>query len=50
MPLILPINQLLKVAGQPISLQLGPKFYAEGPTGQPDWGIRFAVILLFPKK
>ena len=48
-PLIVPVSQLLKVAGQPISLQLGPKLYLEGPTSAPDWGIRFAVILLFPK-
>jgi hypothetical protein len=48
-PLIAPISQVLKVGGQPISLQLGPKWYAEGPTLTPDWGIRFAVILLFPK-
>ena len=49
-PLIAPVSQLLKIAGQPISLQLAPKWYAEGPTGAPDWGIRFAVTLLFPKK
>jgi len=49
-PLIAPVSQVLKVYGQPISLQLAPKWYAEGPTGAPDWGIRFAVILLFPKK
>ena len=49
-PLIAPVSQLLKIAGQPISLQLASKWYAEGPTGAPDWGIRFAVTLLFPKK
>ena len=26
------------------------EWYAEGPTLTPDWGIRFAFILLFPKK
>jgi hypothetical protein len=49
-PLIAPISQLLKIHGQPISLQIAPKWYAEGPTLTPDWGIRFAVTLLFPKK
>jgi hypothetical protein len=49
-PLIAPVSQVIKIAGQPISLQLAPKWYAEGPTGAPDWGLRFAVILLFPKK
>jgi hypothetical protein len=44
------VSQLLKLVGQPIQFQLGPKWYAEGPTGAPDWGIRFAVTLLFPKR
>jgi len=49
-----PINaaaaQLLKLGKMPIQLQLGGKYWAEGPTGAPGWGIRFAVTLLFPKK
>jgi hypothetical protein len=48
-PLIAVLSQLLKVGGQPISLQVGPKLYVEGPTSAPDWGIRFAFILLFPQ-
>ena len=43
------VSQILKLGRQPISLQVGPKLYVEGPTGAPDWGIRFAFILLFPK-
>jgi hypothetical protein len=27
----------------------GAEYYAEGPSGAPDWGIRFAITLLFPK-
>jgi hypothetical protein len=48
-PLIATVSQLLKLGGQPIQFQLGPKLYVEGPTGAPDWGIRFAVFLLFPR-
>jgi len=48
-----PINamvaQLLKVGKTPVSVQLGAKYYADGPSGAPDWGIRCAVVLLFPK-
>ena len=29
-------------------LQYG-RYFAEGPDGSPDWGIRFAVTLLFPE-
>jgi len=43
------VSQLVKLGGQPMSFQLGPKWYAEGPTTAPDWGIRFAVVLLFPR-
>lgn len=49
-PLVPNLSQLLKIAGQPISFQIAPKWYAEGPTLAPDWGVRFAFILLFPKK
>ena len=48
-PLITMVSQVLKVAGQPISLQVGPKLYVEGPTSAPDWGVRFAFFLLFPR-
>jgi len=48
-PLIANVSQLLKLGGQPIQFSLGPKLYVEGPTTAPDWGIRFAVTLLFPQ-
>ena len=43
------LNQMLKVGKQPISLQLGYRYYAEGPSGGPEWGLRFADTFLFPK-
>lgn len=48
-PLNATVSQLLKAGKQPFQLQLGGKYYAEGPDGGPDWGIRFTVTLLFPK-
>jgi len=52
-PINLLLTQMLKVGGQPISLQLGYRYYADNPNNRndigPDWGIRFAVTLLFPK-
>jgi len=48
-----PINamaaQLVKVGKMPMQFQIGGKYYAEGPSTAPQWGIRFAVIFLFPK-
>jgi hypothetical protein len=48
-PLNFFVTQLLKVGKQPLSLQLGYRYYADGPQGGPDWGLRFAVTFLFPK-
>lgn len=44
------VQQLLKVGGQPLALQLGGRWYAEGPDGGPDWGLRFQIQFLFPKQ
>jgi hypothetical protein len=43
------VQQLLKIGKQPIAFQLGVRHYAEKPEGGPDWGLRFAMTLLFPK-
>jgi hypothetical protein len=48
-PLNLQVSQLVKIAGLPISLGLGGRYYAEKPDGGPDWGVRFIVQFLFPK-
>jgi hypothetical protein len=48
-PVNLSVSQLLKIGNQPITIALGPRVYAEGPEGGPDWGFRFAVTLMFPK-
>jgi hypothetical protein len=48
-PLNTTVTQLLKIGGQPLTMQLGYRYYAEAPDGGPDWGLRFAVTLLFPK-
>jgi hypothetical protein len=47
-PLILQISQILKVGKQPISVQVGGKYYADSPRYGPDWGVRFNVTLLYP--
>lgn len=48
-PVNLMAAQLVKLGKQPLQFQLGGKYYAEGPSGAPEWGIRFNVTLLFPK-
>jgi hypothetical protein len=49
-PINLMVAQLLKIGGMPIQFQVGGRYYADRPEGGPDWGLRFAVIFLFPKK
>jgi hypothetical protein len=48
-PLNLLATQVLRVRGQPISLQLGGRYYADTPPGGPDWGVRAAITFLFPR-
>jgi hypothetical protein len=48
-PLNFMVQQLVKVGKQPVAFQLGYRYYAERPADGPDWGLRFAVTLLFPK-
>ena len=48
-PINLTISQLLRVGGQPVSLLAGYRYYADAPSGGPDWGLRFQVTLIFPK-
>lgn len=48
-PMNLFVQQLLKVGKQPIALQVGGRYYAEGPSDAPEWGLRFQISFLFPK-
>jgi hypothetical protein len=50
-PVNVVVQQLLKVGGQPISLQAGVRYWADSPSGAgPEgWGFRLAVTFLFPK-
>jgi hypothetical protein len=42
------VSQLTRIGKQPVQFGLGAKVYAEGPSGAPQWGIRFVVTPLFP--
>jgi hypothetical protein len=48
-PVIAQVSKVMKIGGQRMQVGVGAKYYAEGPTGTPDWGLRFNVVLLFPK-
>lgn len=42
------VSQLVKLGKMPVQFGLGAKYYAEGPRGGADWGLRFVVTPLFP--
>lgn len=50
----LPINvmysKVTKMGGQMVSFAGGARAYLDKPKGGADWGLRFAVTLLYPKK
>jgi hypothetical protein len=47
-PIIASVSQILKIGKQPISIQIGGKYYADSPRYGPNWGVRLAVTLLYP--
>lgn len=48
-PINLMVLQMLKIGDQPIQFFAGSRYYAEKPTGGPDWGVRFGFTMLFPR-
>lgn len=42
--------KVTKFGNQMVQLAVGPKVYYGNSKGNPDWGIRANIILLFPKK
>jgi hypothetical protein len=48
-PVVLTVAQLATLGTTPVQFQLAPRYYVEKPANGPRWGLRFAVVLLFPK-
>jgi hypothetical protein len=42
------ISQLVKIGKLPVQFGVGARYYAEGPSGAPEWGLRFVITPLFP--
>ncbi len=48
-PINVQATQLFKVGGQPMSVQLGVRYWADAPdSGAEGWGMRFSYTLIFP--
>lgn len=41
-------SKVFKAGDQLMSFAVGAKYYADGPVGAPDWGLRATLTLLFP--
>jgi len=49
-PVNFQVSQLLKIGGQPLSLQAGARYWADSPPAGPEgWGLRLSISFLFPK-
>jgi hypothetical protein len=47
-PVNLTVAQLVRIGKLPVSITVGGRYYAEGPSGAPDWGLRLVITPLFP--
>ena len=47
-PINFTVAQLTKIGTTPVQFTLGARVYAEGPSGNADWGLRFVITPLFP--
>jgi hypothetical protein len=48
-PINLVVSQVVRFGKLPVSFGLGGRYYADSPSGGPEWGLRFVVTLLFPR-
>ena len=46
-PVNLTVAQLVRIGSVPVQFQVGARYYAEGPSGAPEWGLRFTVTPIF---
>jgi hypothetical protein len=49
-PIVFLVSHVYNIGGQRVQFQIGPRFYAVRPSGGPDWGARFNITFLFPKR
>ena len=49
-PLNISYSKVARWGNQLVSIGGGVRGYLESPDGGPDWGLRFSITLLYPKK
>jgi hypothetical protein len=48
-PLNLTLGQIVRIGKLPVQFTFGGRYYAQRPSGGPDWGLRFVTTFLLPK-
>lgn len=48
-PLNVTVAQLVKFGDQRVQFEIGGRWFIKSPDDGPEWGIRFAIVFLFPK-
>jgi len=49
-PINITVTQLMKIGGHPITVQAGPRYWADSARNGPEgWGFRAAITFLFPR-
>jgi hypothetical protein len=49
LPVIAGVQQVMKFSDQAVSLGVDGKYWVEGPSTSPDWGIRVVLTFIFPR-
>ena len=47
-PVNLVVSKLFRFGEQPVQIGLGGRYFFDGPSGGPEWGLRLSVTFLFP--
>ena len=48
-PIALGVSKVVTIGSLPVSLALFARYWADGPSSAPEWGLRFVVTFLVPK-
>ena len=49
-PMNFTVGKIFRFGSQLTNFTVGAKYYAAGPSGAPEWGLRFVATFLFPQK
>lgn len=48
-PVNLSVSRIFRIGGRPVSFAIGGRYYLDGPSGGPEWGLRLVATLIIPE-